>query len=297
MVESKNESSPLRQVQRQFASVVMRPLNRDWEVETVWTDGRATAQVVAEFIKPNDRMTSLERIALYNKQYWFRLIDIMYEDYPGLAAVLGDKQFVPFCEAYLTAHPSKSGLLRNLGKHLAAFIPANSEFTSPHTQMAGDVARLEWAQVEAFDRASQPALRPQDMQGRDPVVTTLKLQPFVSLVDGAFAVDKLVTAVKKQSLRSETSNTADTMTHGRRRRKLAKPEKVNFVVHRADNLVYVKRVTPEAYAILKALDEGVTIAQAVEHAVTHSTDDTIDWSGQIQQWFASWMNFGWFSRR
>ena len=287
----------LRDVQHRFAAVVMRPLTSDWETNPVWTDGRPSAQVVAEFIKPNDRMTAIERIGLYNKQYWYRLIDIMYEDYPGLAATMGDKKFHAFCEAYLSAHPSKSGLLRNLGKHLDTFIPARPSLTAPHTEMAHDMARFEWAQVEAFDRAEKPALRPQDLVGRDPNATRLSLQPYISLLDCHFAVEKLLVAVKKQSLRSEASNASDGPSHTSSRRRLAKPAVVKLVVHRSENSVYAKRIATEAFNILTELRDGATIAESIEKALEASTDEREDWPALIQEWFATWMSFGWFCRR
>ena len=38
-------------------------------------DGRSpTADVAAQFIKPNDRLTSFERLQIYNQQYWWRLL-------------------------------------------------------------------------------------------------------------------------------------------------------------------------------------------------------------------------------
>ena len=58
-----------------------------------WFDGRPTSEVFASFIKPNDRLTSLERLEIYNKQYWFRLLDCLYDDYPGLRAILGQSRF------------------------------------------------------------------------------------------------------------------------------------------------------------------------------------------------------------
>ena len=72
--------------------------------------------VVAEFIKPNDRLTSFERLEIYNRQYWFRLRDCFYDDYPGLRAVLGDGQFERLADAYLSKNPSQSFTLRNLGR-------------------------------------------------------------------------------------------------------------------------------------------------------------------------------------
>ena len=72
---------------------------------------------MAEFIKPNDRLTSLERVEIYNRQYWFRLIDCLYEDFPGLATVLGKREFNRRAIlAYLQSFPSRSYTLRNLGK-------------------------------------------------------------------------------------------------------------------------------------------------------------------------------------
>ena len=87
-----------------------------------WTDGRDTRDVVSEFIKPNDRLTSFERLEIYNRQYWFRLIDILTEDFPGLRAVLGEEKFYLLLRAYLTKYPSKSFSLREFGSSLPKFL-------------------------------------------------------------------------------------------------------------------------------------------------------------------------------
>ena len=88
-----------------------------------WIDNRDMRIVAGEFIKPNDRLTSLERIEIYNKQYWFRLIDCLYDDYPGLLGVLGKRRFNAMGRAYLEAHPSRSYTLRNLGSRLVYVYP------------------------------------------------------------------------------------------------------------------------------------------------------------------------------
>ena len=258
-----------------------------------WTDGRPTAEVVAEFIKPNDRLTSFERLELYNRQYWFRLIDVMYEDYAGLAAILGRLAFNRFCEAYLTRHPSRSGLLRYLGREIVNFIDEQPTLTAPYTEMARDMARFEWAQVEAFDAESRPPLTIDDLLGKDPAQTRLTLQRYVSLLDLNYAVDHLLLAVKKQPTRSEASNATDGISHGPRRRRSAKAEKVRLVVHRLNNVVYLKRLVPEAFAILTALASGATIAEAVQCG-TPDDANAAAWAGQVGQWFKDWMSFGWF---
>ena len=47
-------------------------------------------QLAEEFIKPNDRLTSFERLQLYGRMYWFRLYDAIRDDCPGLMAALGE---------------------------------------------------------------------------------------------------------------------------------------------------------------------------------------------------------------
>ncbi len=111
---------------------VMRPLARGDAMQRKWIDGRPTKKIAESFIKPNDRLTSFERLEIYNRQYWFRVRDCFYEDYPGLRAILGDKKFERLADAYLAKYPSQSYTLRNLGSRLVKFLEANPRWTSPH---------------------------------------------------------------------------------------------------------------------------------------------------------------------
>ncbi|HEX3357355.1 MAG TPA: DNA-binding domain-containing protein, partial [Tepidisphaeraceae bacterium] len=147
----KSDLAALMDVQARFAKAVMAPLTDDWMMQKIAPSGQPMSEVVSDFVKPNDRLNSFERIEIYNRQYWFRLIDIMYEDYPGLAAILGQDRFNAFSRAYLTRYPSRSGLLRNLGRSIIKFISEEPELTAPYTDMAMAMARFQWGQVEAFD--------------------------------------------------------------------------------------------------------------------------------------------------
>src|SRR5207302_10057461 len=109
--------------------------------------------------KPDDRLSSVERLEIYNRQYWFRLKDSFQEDYPGLRAILGDRRFERLAVEYLTRFPSESFTLRNLGRRLVAFLEAEPRWTGPRHQLALDMARLEWAHIEAFDNEARPPLK------------------------------------------------------------------------------------------------------------------------------------------
>jgi Putative DNA-binding domain len=84
----------LRELQRVMAAALFRPLTPQWGMQKHWTDGSGMHDVAAEFIKPNDRLSSFERLEIYNRQYWFRVLDCLYDDYPGLRAILGERKFM-----------------------------------------------------------------------------------------------------------------------------------------------------------------------------------------------------------
>ena len=65
-------------------------------------------QVAEEIVKPNDRLSSMERIEIYSRSYWFRIISSLNEDFVGLRAVVGDSKFDALIQAYLAANPSRS---------------------------------------------------------------------------------------------------------------------------------------------------------------------------------------------
>jgi len=289
----------LKQLQRRMAAAVMRPLTPRTTMQKTWTDGRPMKDVAAEFIKPNDRVSSFERLEIYNKQYWFRLLDSFYEDYPGLHAVLGDKKFGVLAERYLEKNPSRSYTLRNLGRRLEKFMRANPELSAPRERLALDMARFEWAQVEAFDNESRPVLTEDDVHDRDPATLRLALQPYVMLLELGYPVDDFLVAVKRSgSLRGEASNAVehdrDRSTRGRPA--LPKPRKTFLAVHRVDNDLYYKKLDAEAFAILTNLSRGMTLEKACARALEKTYDTNVNWPATIRDWFLTWTALGWFMR-
>ena len=254
----------------------------------------ASRVVTEKFIKPNDRLTSVERLELYNRQYWFRLSDCFYEDYPGLRAIIGEKKFTALTTAYLAKHPSTSFSLRNLGQYLERFLIKEPQWIRPHQAMALDMAQFEWARVVAFDGEAKPVVTADDLLDSRPEKLRLRLQPYLSLLALRYPLDEFLLAVKQlntEALRGEASN-AVTEMHHKKIRTLRRPraEKVYVAVHRVDNAVYYKRLTRQQFEVLTALQRGVTLAKACAGVSTASVND-------IQKWFATWMSFGWFCRR
>src|SRR5215470_3697731 len=119
----------LDQLQRAVFEVIRQPLTEDERMRDQTLDGRSTKQIADEIVKPNDRLTSVERLEIYNRVYWFRILSSLADDFPGLRAVIGQQKFDKLIRAYLNDCPSESFTLRNLGARLESWLRKHPGFT------------------------------------------------------------------------------------------------------------------------------------------------------------------------
>ncbi len=286
----------LRELQRQFATGIMRPLTPEQAMHPHWTDGRPSADAVAGFIKPGKKLTAIERLEIYNRQYWYRLIDCFYEDFPGLRTLLGDRVFSAMAEAYLNRYRSRSFTLRDLGQDLDKFLAEEPAWTEKHPVLARDLVRLEWAHINAFDGEALPPLEVEELLGQSPETLRLALQPHLTLLACDFPVDTFLLATRRrEEPQGGASHAVAERMKKKSARKVPRPRasKVNLAIHRHNHSVYYKRLEPAAFVLLTRLRAGDTLAQACEAAA--ATDDP-GFAEKLQDWFTQWATFGWFVR-
>ena len=254
----------LEKLQREMASAVMLPLTADEQMRSHAPDGRTMAAVAESFIAPNSRLSSFERLEIYNRQYWFRVLGAVSEDFPALRAVIGARRFDTLALAYLREHPSGSWTLRDLGARLPEFLEAYPALAGRRHRLAVDVARLEWAYVEAFDAVRREPLTPDELAGIGPE-TRFALQPHVRLLALRYPLDELVLAVHKATPESDVVSNA---VQERAESALVmlprmRPQRVYLAVHRYEDSVYYRRIARESYVLLGALRDGVPLGNAI----------------------------------
>ena len=289
----------LMQLQRTMARAVMQPLTASERMQRRAPDGGSMARYASRFIKPNERLTSFERLEIYNRQYWFRVLSSMLEDFPGLRAVLGERRVDAMAKAYLVVHPSRSFTLRNLGSRLEAWLRKHPKWAGKNHALALDIVRLEWADIEAFDAKAEPALRQEDFSSSDGAKLKLTLQPYVNLLSFQYPVDDLLLEVRKDDEDTDFASNAFTEKQKRKRvRAVAKlkPAQIFLAVHRIDNSVYFRRLEREEFATLTALRTGKTLGAAIELAFRKSSVASAERPEKVQNWFATWATLGWFCR-
>jgi hypothetical protein len=272
-----------------MAHAIMRPLS---------SSDHIAPSADAAFIKPNNLLTPVERLEIYSRSYWFRVLDSLYEDFPGLRAVLGQRAFHQLSQAYLADCPSRSFTLRNLGSRLEGWLDRHPRYSGNRQAVALDMVRLEWAHIEAFDNAAEKVLGPEDLLelGRG---LRVALQPYVRLLALQYPVDDLRIQVNRMAEERGATSNAQQKKHRNLTRRVSrlKPEQIFAAVHRVDFTVYYRRLAAEEYRLLCALRDGKTIGRAIRIAFEHSSVSTSDQQSMLEKWFAVWAELGWLRPR
>lgn len=277
----------LLELQRRMAADLMRPLTPK--------DNLSSRASAAEYIVPNDRLTSHERLEIYSRSYWYRILDSLYDDFPGLRAILGDEAFHKLSRAYLTANPSRSFTMRNLGSALEKWLRPRRRYTGGNHRLAVDMVRLEWAHIEAFDLPAVKPLGPEDLLELTAELR-MSLQPYITLLDVHYPVDDLrIRVTRNEDSHDFASNAPVAPRHRATRRRTVPRQKepIFIVVHRFDNSVYYRRTEPEAFRILTALRRGDSMGMAVEAGFEGSSLTAEEYQAGLAKWFAIWSELGW----
>jgi len=287
-------SMSLAELQRTMAAAVMMPLTPDEDMRPVAPDGRAMADVAASFIAPNSRLTAFERLELYNRQYWLRILGSLAEDFVAVRAVVGEKRFADLSVAYLSEHPSRSFTLRNLGSKLVEWLIANPQWTGRRHALAIDLARIEWAFVEAFDSPERTPLTVEEIATLEGG-SRLALQPHVQLLALNYPADDIALALhgKEKRQTSEAGvrheDEADVPVRLPRLRRRS----TWVAAHRVDLNVYYRRMEREEYQTLATIREGRVLADALEAGFDGSRVPDTQRPGRVRTWFATWAELGW----
>jgi hypothetical protein len=287
----------LVELQRRMAGAIMAPLSAGDHLAAKTPDGRAMRAEVGEFVKPNGRLTAVERLEIYAKSYWYRILDALADDFPGLRAVAGPRAFDKLARAFLAEMPSQSFTLRNLGSRLPGWLRQHPEHGGRNPALALDMARLEWAHVEAFDGPAEKMLGPEDLLELNPRMV-FRLQPYLTLLDLQYPVDDLHLRVSEFAEgHGEASNAV--LRHKERRavrRFSLQRQAIHLAVHRIDDAVYYRRMEAGEFRLLNALGSGKPVGEAIDSVFGETSLPLEELRGKIEGWFSAWSELGWFCR-
>jgi hypothetical protein len=247
-----------------------------------------SAALAEQLASGNGRLSAAEQLDVYRQQYLLRHLDVLREDFLTLEHALGDAAFEALATAYLQAFPPRSFSLRDLGVDLPRFVAERAPWSED--PLLADLARVEWAFVEAFDAPDAPPLDlatvaavPEDAWPS----ARLVLQPSVQRLALRHPAHEVRIAV-----RSGEPPPAAGMTR-------PAPSPTYVVVFRGPARLQCIAVEADAYALLDELARGTALGDACERVASASGASGASFE-EIEQkvgaWFQEWTALGWLSR-
>lgn len=210
----------------------------------------------APLIRSANGIDAVRRLDVYRNAYHIRLQAALAHDFPALLACMGDEAFGREMAGYLRAHPSSSPSLRDLGRRLPAYLASRGKFCW------ADLARIEWAVLEAFDAADAEVSTPDD----------LRRTPPPEWQDLHFGFHPSVTLLKVQRQAFESWSAC---RKGQPLPENPRHETVPLLVWRGIQGPVVRPLSVECHRLLATLGAGCSFGQACEALLSLLAPDAI----------------------
>jgi hypothetical protein len=205
-------------------------------------------------------------LAVYRNNVFSNYRKALLDDYPAVAALVGEEFFEGACDAYARARPSPSGDLNDFGAAFPTFLgewaPAASLPYLP------DVARLEWAIHLSFHGPDRPGLELARLAQIAPDQLTqlrFSLDPGATLLASPYPIFRIW-----QVSTSGADERVDLDAGGDR-----------LLVIRRQSTVEIEQLGGAEWAALQALHRGDDLAAAAGAAL--AMDASFDLGGFLQR--------------
>jgi hypothetical protein len=261
----------LHDLQKTFAEALVLPKSIAEDVR--WRSRGETA------FTGNDRVTPIGQLDIYREQFWIRHVNCLREDFPVLLALVGDEKFEAIVADYLDAFPPRKFQLRHLGENLADFLATRDD------ALLADLARVEWAFIDAFDAPDAPPLDPATISAiaeDDWPNARLVLHPSLQLLGLSHPANRM----------------RDAWWADKEKRPIERVERApaNVVVYRHKSLLlYTEVMDALPFEMLSLLARGKSLGAAGDELAA-STNRAEEIESSIGAWFTRWSGLGWISR-
>ncbi len=229
---------------------------------------------LARVIAGDDRLSAEERVNIYANMYFYRILDVLKEDFPATLAVVGAERFHNLITGYLIEHPPAHFSISHAGNHLADFLrdhPLREEF--PFLE---NLARMERALIEVFHAADAKPLDAEQMRAIAPEdwpALKLKLDPAHQILE----------------LQWNVATILETVEQGREASPPAR-EDLTMLIWRNRNRVNYRKLDAAERDQMAMLSNGATFAEVCD-AIACNVDEG-DAVAAINQRLETWLRDG-----
>ncbi|MCE9584427.1 MAG: DNA-binding domain-containing protein, partial [Planctomycetes bacterium] len=216
---------------------------------------------------------SRQRLQIYSNMYFWRLIDILGQEYPTVLHILGPRRFNRLALQFLEAHPSRSYSLNFLSVKFPEFVRREAKAVV-HCGLCADVATVERTMEDVFDAAYVEPLSAKAWK-KIPMgkwaTGRLKMTPAMKLLELGYPVNNFIAAVREKKKAS-----------------LPRRAKEWLVVYRKNWTVWRAPLSRIRFVLLSCLQAGRTLTQAFEACAALKGFDAEEFTEALGGWFRQW---------
>ncbi|HXK08680.1 MAG TPA: DNA-binding domain-containing protein [Vicinamibacteria bacterium] len=265
-------------LQRWMQSVIVHPGSITEALKSGAAASLLSPERTGDVIRPSATLGPAERIGIYHGMYRPRMAEALESDYPALADFLGAEGWLELVGRYCEAHPSRSYTLNVLGRHLPEWLARDTGV--PKRGFCRELARLEWAVVEAFDAAEAPRLGEAAL-----LAVPAEAWPAARLVPSP--------SLRLVELRWNANEWLDSTKDDRHEHPRPARREAWVAVFRVDYAVYRRELRRPAFRLLSDLAAGVAAGPALAAAMRRRGGPD---SETLTRWFHDWAADGLFTR-
>jgi hypothetical protein len=251
------------------------------EAERARTCLPAGAERLEDIVEPSRSLSAAERLGIYASMYYWRLIDVLVEDYPTVRHLLGADRFYETAAGYVDAHPSTHYSLSRLGRAFPEYLRDEAP-DLPVRDFVFEVALLERTIEEVFDAPRSPVLEvddllavPEDRRAE----LRFRMAPAFGLHAFRYPVDDFYQAVRDEHPPQEAPA----------------PQRSWLAVFRRHFKVWRMPLSEPQHAVLGALASGLPLGAALESALALPGVGAEELLGSLRSWFETWAGEGLFA--
>jgi len=281
----------LARFQADFARVLRTPLDPRTGTLRAQPDAYPEACVAAALAGPHSG--ARERLAVYNRQYWFRLLSVLHNELPLTSRLFGLWHFNQYALRFLEQHPPRHVELRRVTDGFEAFLegalPREPLQLEPARAALPRAALLQAAQLDLrFARVfAAPATTPLNLAGvAEEKLPQLRLTPTAAY---ALFVEQWPLVSLRHDLHGDQSDAAVPLP-------AAHPAPRAWAVFRTDGGVTHAPLAPaqaRLYELLERLPLADALAQ-LEHETPEAERDSLP--ELTRRWLALAAAHGFFAR-
>ncbi|MGO9451577.1 MAG: putative DNA-binding domain-containing protein [Candidatus Binataceae bacterium] len=187
---------PLKQIQSLLHRLITAPSG---VAEGLAAERSLPSGGLETVIRGDDRLSAEDRVGIYANMYFYRLLEILQEDFAATAAVLGETKFHNLITGYLIEYPPTEPSVIWAGRYLADFLrdhPLRNEYP-----FVADLAALERATVDVFRAADTTPLDASAMSAIPPerwAALKMRTVPATVILHAEWKVAEVLRAVEEK---------------------------------------------------------------------------------------------------